>query len=397
LSPAGASISLIGVNRRFLVDRRTSDHPRRWWPGRRPMVKGELWALRDVRLEVAEGETVGLLGANGSGKSTLLGLIAGILPPTSGKVHVRGRIGSLLELGAGFNGELSGRENIYLNASLLGMPRREVARRFEEIVAFAELGPFIDTQVKHYSSGMYVRLGFAVAVHVDPDVLLVDEVLAVGDDAYQRKCLGKVAELQARGRTILFVTHALDLVPQVCHRAVVLEQGRLVADGDPAAGAAMLRRLLGEGPAGNGRDGARIGDVRVLDPATGVPKSTFRCGEPLGVEVVIAGGSAVEAIAAELQLLGPADVVVSAVGPVPVAGLGVRFTVAALPALRGTFTVAATLCEPASGIICDARRLRDAFQVDGPGTGGILQVPWSASQPHRSGRLGDCSSARRTR
>jgi ABC-2 type transport system ATP-binding protein len=220
--------------------------------GGRRTVKEELWALRDVTLEVPEGQTVGLLGANGSGKSTLLGLVAGILPPTDGQIRVSGRVGSLLELGAGFNGELSGRENVYLNGSLLGMPRREVARRYDEIVAFAELGPFMDTRVKHYSSGMDVRLGFAVAVHADPDVLLVDEVLAVGDDAYQRKCLDKVAELQARGRTILFVTHALDLVPRVCHRAVVLDHGRLVYDGDPADGArdptAPARRRVGRRP-----------------------------------------------------------------------------------------------------------------------------------------------------
>jgi ABC-2 type transport system ATP-binding protein len=380
LSTTAPTIALAGVSRRFLVDRRRAAGRRGSWPRRRT-VSEELWALRDLTLEVPQGETLGLLGANGSGKSTLLGLVAGILPPTGGQVRVRGRVGSLLELGAGFNGELTGRENVYLNASLLGMPRREVARRFDEIVAFAELGPFIDTQVKHYSSGMYVRLGFAVAVHTDPDVLLVDEVMAVGDDAYQRKCLAKVAELQDRGRTIVFVTHALDLVPQVCNRAVVLDRGRLVADGDPAAAAATLRRRLGDGQGEDGSGGPRIGELRVLDPATGTTKTAFRSGEPLAVEVLVADRAGAPPVAATVELVGPADVVVSAAGPALVAGAGVRFTVAALPVLRGRFTVAASLRDPATGAVRDARRLPDAFRVDGPDTGGILQVAWSAAQP----------------
>ena len=357
---------------------------RRPWHRGHSRVREELWALRDVTLEVSEGETVGLLGANGSGKSTLLGLVAGILPPTSGQVRVRGRIGSLLELGAGFNGELSGRDNVFLNASLLGLPRREILRRFDEIVAFAELEPFIDTQVKHYSSGMYVRLGFAVAVHADPDVLLVDEVLAVGDDAYQRKCLAKVAELQARGRTILFVTHALDVVPRICRRAVVLDHGRLVHDGDPAAGAAVLRRLLRGEQGADERDGPRVGSVRMLDPTSGRGRTAFRQGAPLSIEVLVVPGPESLAVEVEVGVLGPADLPISGCGPARTSGGAVRFTAASLPPLVGTFDVIATLRDPATGATWDTHRLREAFRVDGAGDGGILQVPWSSAPPGRA-------------
>jgi ABC-2 type transport system ATP-binding protein len=185
-------------------------------------------ALEDISFEVAEGQTVGILGRNGSGKSTLLKCMSGILQPTKGKIVVRGALAALLELGAGFQPELSGRENIFLNASLLGLSTHEVEARFDDIVAFAELENFIDNQVKYYSSGMYVRLGFAVAVNVDPDILVVDEVLAVGDENFQAKCMGRIKEFQDDGRTILFVTHSPDLVRAICDRAVVLSSGNML-------------------------------------------------------------------------------------------------------------------------------------------------------------------------
>jgi ABC-type polysaccharide/polyol phosphate transport system ATPase subunit len=188
----------------------------------------DFWALNDINFEVEEGQTVGILGRNGSGKSTLLKCMSGILQPTKGKIVVRGALAALLELGAGFQPELSGRENIFLNASLLGLSTHEVESRFDDIVAFAELENFIDNQVKYYSSGMYVRLGFAVAVNVDPDILVVDEVLAVGDENFQRKCMGRIKEFQDDGRTILFVTHSPDLVRVICDRAAVLSSGNLL-------------------------------------------------------------------------------------------------------------------------------------------------------------------------
>lgn len=191
----------------------------------------DFWALRDIDLDVRVGETIGLVGANGSGKSTLLKVIGGILTPDAGSVSLRGRLAALLELGAGFHPDLTGRENVYLNAAILGLSEAETQHHFDEIVAFSGIEDFIDTQVKFYSSGMYVRLAFAVAVHVDPDVLLVDEVMAVGDEPFQRKCMDKIHEFQDEGRTIILVSHSAAQVSEVCDRAVMLEHGRIVVDG----------------------------------------------------------------------------------------------------------------------------------------------------------------------
>lgn len=191
----------------------------------------ELWALKDVDFEVEEGESLGIIGPNGAGKSTILKLVAGIMRPTSGEMVVRGKVSPLLELGAGFHHDLTGRENVYLNAALLGVRERETRAKFHEIVEFSELERFIDVPLKHYSSGMYMRLGFAVAVNVDPAILLIDEVLAVGDEAFQRKCLVRIEELQKEDRTIIFVSHALSTVAEMCHRALWLDQGRMRAIG----------------------------------------------------------------------------------------------------------------------------------------------------------------------
>ena len=190
-------------------------------------------ALRDVSFQVARGQTFGVVGRNGSGKSTALKVIAGITKPTSGTVEVRGRVSALIELGAGFHPEISGRENVFINGIMLGLTRREIQERFDEIVEFAEVREFIDAPVKTYSSGMYMRLGFAVAIHVDPDVLLVDEVLAVGDEAFTHRCLDKFAEFKRRNKTILIVTHALDLVERLCDEALWLDAGATRAAGDP--------------------------------------------------------------------------------------------------------------------------------------------------------------------
>ncbi len=189
------------------------------------------WALRDVNFGVYSGEVLGIIGENGSGKSTTLKLISRILEPSSGSVSVKGKVSALLELGTGFHPELSGRENIFLNGSLLGMSRKEMAARYEEIVDFAEIGEFIDTPIKHYSSGMVMRLGFAVSIYVDPDILLTDEVLAVGDEAFQRKCLDHIAKLRRQGVTIIFVSHALEAVRSLCRRVIWLDKGRMIADG----------------------------------------------------------------------------------------------------------------------------------------------------------------------
>jgi ABC-type polysaccharide/polyol phosphate transport system ATPase subunit len=207
-------------------------------------------ALDDVTFTVPTGRTLGVIGRNGSGKSTLLKLVAGITKPTTGTVSVNGRVSALIELGAGFHPEISGRENVFINGIMLGLTKREIGRRFDEIVEFAEMQDFIDAPVKTYSSGMYMRLGFAVAIHVDPDVLLVDEVLAVGDEGFTHRCLDKFAEFKRRGKTILLVTHALGLVERFCDEAVWIDGGRLKAKGDP-------RRIVG----------AYITDVEVAEEA----------------------------------------------------------------------------------------------------------------------------------
>ncbi len=228
-------IRFIDVYKRYLLEH---DRPRsfqelvlQWFGQERQPTREELWALDDVSFDIEPGEAVGIIGANGSGKSTCLKLMTRILRPTSGRVDVSGRVSGLLELGAGFHPELTGRDNIYLNGSLMGLSRRDVAARFEEIVAFAELERFIDVQVKAYSSGMAMRLGFAIAISVSPDTLLVDEALAVGDQRFQEKCLDRVEEMRADGVTIVFVSHALDMVRSLCDRALWMDTGRLVADG----------------------------------------------------------------------------------------------------------------------------------------------------------------------
>jgi lipopolysaccharide transport system ATP-binding protein len=193
-----------------------------------------IWALRDLNFDVVRGEAIGIIGANGAGKSTLLKVLSRITEPTTGEVRIRGRVGSLLEVGTGFHSELTGRENTYLNGAILGMRRTEIDAKFDEIVAFAEVDRFIDTPVKHYSTGMYLRLAFAVAAHLEPDVLIVDEVLAVGDAEFQRKCLGKMQDVTQRdGRTVFFVSHNMSAVQRLCSRCLLLQQGRLVADGPP--------------------------------------------------------------------------------------------------------------------------------------------------------------------
>jgi len=198
---------------------------------RQPATATEFWALRDVSFEIERGETVGLIGHNGAGKSTLLKILSRITPPTNGTMRFRGKVGSLLEVGSGFHPQLTGRDNVYLSGAVLGMDRQEIRRKFDEIVEFSGIGQFIDEPVKHYSSGMYLRLGFSVAAHLDTDILLIDEVLAVGDMAFQEKCLGRMGKVASEGRTIVFVSHNLTAVQALCERAIWLDHGRVSADG----------------------------------------------------------------------------------------------------------------------------------------------------------------------
>src|SRR5687767_11853102 len=199
------------------------------------LPKTSIWALRDVSFEINPGEVVGIIGRNGAGKSTLLKILSRITEPTTGKIELYGRLGSLLEVGTGFHPELTGRENIFLNGSILGMRKDEIEAKFDEIVAFAEVEKFLDTPVKRYSSGMYVRLAFAVAAHLEPEILVVDEVLAVGDAAFQKKCLGKMRDVASMGRTVIFVSHNMAAVQSLCSRAIVVADGSCEFDGPAAA------------------------------------------------------------------------------------------------------------------------------------------------------------------
>src|SRR5271169_2893476 len=229
-------IRLDHVSKRYLI--RNGSHTRSLgWPefsflGKKPK---EMWALRDVSFEVAGGESLGIIGNNGAGKSTLLKLLARISAPTSGEIRIRGRLSALIEVGSGFSPELTGRENIFLNGSMLGMTRSEIARKVDSIVEFAGVPEYIDVPVKRYSSGMYVRLGFSIAAHLDPDILLLDEVLAVGDIVFQAKCLDLIAQLREEGRTIVLISHDLGAIQRLCDRAILLHHGQVVIMGNPAA------------------------------------------------------------------------------------------------------------------------------------------------------------------
>ncbi len=267
---------------------------RLWRPRDGGAAADEFWALRDVSFEVRRGEVVGIIGRNGAGKSTLLKILSRITEPTAGRVSLRGRVASLLEVGTGFHPELSGRENVYLNGAILGMTRAEIRRKFDEIVAFAEVEKFLDTPVKHYSSGMYVRLAFAVAAHLEPEILIVDEVLAVGDHAFQQKCLGKMEQVAGAGRTILFVSHNMAAIQQLCGRVLRLEQGRLAGAGAPGAqirdylgastrSADRVRNLAGEPRGLDLRGGARLLSVALAGSGGPAPWS-LSFGEPLRLE-----------------------------------------------------------------------------------------------------------------
>jgi lipopolysaccharide transport system ATP-binding protein len=261
-------------------------HPFRSIRGHRRETE-QLWALRDVTFDVAEGDVLGVVGRNGSGKSTLLKILSRIVEPTQGKAVLRGRVSSLLEVGTGFHPELTGRENVYLNGALLGMKRQEIDRKFGEIVEFSEIERFLDTPVKFYSSGMYVRLAFAVAAHLDPDVLIVDEVLSVGDAAFQRKSLGKMSSVASDGRTVLFVSHNAQSVLELCTRGIHLSSGRLITDGSAVEALESYRRETDDTRdilrRESDRGGVELGLITALSvvDTAGAPRMLFESGDAM--------------------------------------------------------------------------------------------------------------------
>ena len=357
------------------------------------------WALRDVNVDINQGETFGVLGRNGCGKSTLLKCVAGILKPTSGEIRVRGTLAAMLELGAGFQPDLSGRDNIFLNGSLLGLSRADIAKRFDEIVAFAELEEFIDNQVKFYSSGMYVRLGFAVAVNVEPDVLLVDEVLAVGDAAFQRKCLDHVKKFQREGRTIVVVSHSADAIRQNCGRAMVMNHGRVITVDEPGeAIRAYLADLLGVGTLDGSESGGIVGNVFSIgtvqaDHAGIGSRSTMHPGEALTVTADIDSLAAVPNAMATIAIHDDKNELVFASDPddpacameIPVGGGIVRFYFPEVPLLDGTYSVSVGVRSATETAIFDWKDQVTQFEVTNPGRStGRVRLPVDVSFRLRS-------------
>jgi lipopolysaccharide transport system ATP-binding protein len=391
--PTSNTISLAGASKRFMISHRKVSGLKERLIGALHGLgvdREEFWALRDVSLEVSAGETIGLIGPNGAGKSTLLQLVAGILVPDEGRVLVNGRVTSLLELGAGFSPDLSGRENVFLNASLHGVPRSITSRKFDEIVAFAELERFIDTPVRNYSSGMYMRLGFAVAVHLDPEIILVDEAFAVGDENFQRKCLRTLKDFQRRGVTIVFVSHDLHMVEQFCQRAALIDQGRLVSTGRPAEVIAEYHELAG---AGTGIPGARrwgTGEVEILGleflSAHGEGTSTARTREGFTVRLRYRAKTRVERPVFGLafhadsgaHLSGP-NTKMSGFPITSVSGEGaLDYRIDHLPFLPGRYLVSATAYDEDLITAYDHRDRFSAFTVLEGGTGerfGVMELP----------------------
>ncbi len=348
----------------------------------------DFWALREISLDVREGSTFGLIGHNGSGKTTLLKCVAGILRPTSGTITQRGRLAALLELGAGFHPELTGRENVYLNAAFLGLSRKETDRAYDEIVAFAELEDFMDNQVKFYSSGMLVRLGFAVAVHVDPDVLLIDEVLAVGDEAFQAKCIERVRAFQQEGRTIVLVTHALDTVIEICDRAAMLDHGRLHAIGMPSEVVREMRYVLlgitdpGFEPEQGTRE-AEIAEVQIVRP-NGKSEGAILRGDSLEIVVDVRQNQAVDDLDVDFAVLdgGTNHPVLDARTSRAGIDLGrfdkkrVRFKIPSFPYEPRKYWVTIGLSNRASGHLYHVQTQRYLFEViDAPRVQEVVEVP----------------------
>jgi lipopolysaccharide transport system ATP-binding protein len=403
--PTLDTISLEGASKRFTISRRRVSGLKERLIGTLHGLgeaREEFWALRGVSLKVSAGETIGVIGPNGAGKSTLLQLVAGILIPDEGWVLVNGRVTSLLELGAGFSPDLTGRENIFLNASLHGVPGAVVSRKFDDIVSFAELERFIDSPVRNYSSGMYMRLGFAVAVHLDPEIILVDEAFAVGDENFQRKCLRKLRDFQKRGVTIVLVSHDLHLVEQLCQRACLLEQGSVVSTGHPSEVIAHYHELAG---AGVGIPGARrwgTGEIEILGieflSARGEVTSTVRTRDAFTLRVHYRAKARVERPVFGLafheehgaHLSGP-NTKMSGF-PIPsVAGEGaLEYRIEHLPFLPGRYIVSATAYDEDLITAYDHRDRFAAFTVLEGGTSerfGMMELPasWTFAGGTREG------------
>lgn len=393
-----SALEVSGVWKRFRVYKERHDTLKEVILSRRRSVYEDFWALKDVSLVVEPGQTVGIIGENGSGKSTLLKVISKIFYPEKGSVTTTGRVASLLELGAGFHPDLTGRENIYLNGAILQLKRREIDEKIDEIIGFSGLADFIDTPIKNYSSGMYMRLGFAVATAVDPDILLTDEVLAVGDEAFQRQCFEKVYELRNRGKTILIVSHALDMIRDMTDRAVWIDRGQVRAEGLPHEVTerylAEVNRRQSKGAAQDTKTKSRFGtrfgsreleitDVRILD-AAGKEKWVFKTGERLTISVAFQAhkripkpvfGAAIYAQDGR-HVHGSSTKSYNAV-PESVEGVGtVECTVESLPLLKGDYLVSVAFFDYACLHAFDNHHQMYKFSVvGGSEDDGMFHIP----------------------
>jgi ABC-type polysaccharide/polyol phosphate transport system ATPase subunit len=385
-----------GVSRRYVVNPARGLTLKDAIVRRGQLRRSEIWALRDVSFSVAPGAALGLVGRNGSGKSTLLSLIAGIIRPTSGRIEVGGSVGSLLELGAGFHPDFSGRENVLLTGSVYGLKKRYILEQMDEIVAFAELERFIDLPVRTYSSGMYMRLGFAIATHLQAQVLLLDEVFAVGDEAFQRKCFGRIFEFKSRGGTIVFVSHDASAVERLCERAVLLREGRVEADGSTPE---VMQRYHGQLAADEDPDERRAGlrewgsgEIRVLDvrleDAEGEERRQYLSGEPLvlGLRLGAFERAPAPRVSIELRDLGGA-LLGAAAQDVGELGWGdepgerlLRYEIERLPLAEGRFTLGVAVSDlkgsrlyhridrAAEFVVYPDEPLRGAVRLDGSWT-----------------------------
>jgi ABC-2 type transport system ATP-binding protein len=394
-----SAVEIQGISKRFrlYLEKYSSLKERLLHVGHIPYE--EFWALRDVSAEIQPGSTVGILGRNGSGKSTLLKCIAGILQPTAGQVVVRGKVAAMLELGAGFAPDLSGRDNIYLNGSLLGLSRREISHRFDEIVEFAEIEHFIDNQVKYYSSGMTVRLGFSIAVSMDPDVLLVDEVLSVGDERFQQKCLERVKLFQDDGRTIIVVSHSSDMLRSICDEILVFDAGRLVTFAPPGEAIRVFKEgllALDAAPASEAvlpadvapyvavaaRPQVEITSVTVEHPGVG-ERPYLVTGEPLTIRVEFSVASAVDGAQFAIEILSDKEQTVFATRSsgvdeammlAPGAG-SVTFCFDSLPLLDGRFIVNVDVRD-SGGVVIGLAEPACEFEVMNPSKAtGLVSLP----------------------
>jgi ABC-2 type transport system ATP-binding protein len=385
-------VRIKGVSKRFNIRKDKSLKERVVNAARSRQHAEEFWALRGIDLDIAQGTSLGLVGHNGSGKSTLLKLIGGILAPTTGTIERRGRLAALLELGAGFHPDLTGRENVFLNASILGLSRQQTERYFDAIVDFSGIEDFIDTQVKFYSSGMYVRLAFAVAVHVDPEILLIDEVLAVGDAPFQRKCLDKIRSFHREGRTIVLVTHSLSVVADMCDEALVLERGQVIARGTPEDALPVLRDAFAQQERADIAETAstvqlsagavRLSGLRLLD-ALGRPFTRMVTGSSVTIELDVEADEFADDLSILLALHNGNDVPVFGIDSVRYlndvvmqAGERRTFRIAAqnLPFVDDQYFVSVVLRSRMTEI--DRMDRAETFVVIGaPYNGGLIKVP----------------------